>query len=465
MSKALEEVELPYESTFSAPSGPVKEFPYIGEQGTFTQRRDDLLPSNGKNMPHLMHHVPLNKRGPYKLLVGENLLGERIHQSGYAMCNGIVGATNNRGERSQANPTGEPRPCKAKAINRSGYCSRHGGMLHPLDRKRIDWDAAPREIKWKFGKLPVDELDDEELSRGQIRKADGTWTDNNFVSAEVHDAMVKKLFERADTKLRENLLVAVDTMAEIAKGTAYEPADRIKAAQWMYERVRGKVPTEVVVSQDKPFEVVLADVMLGGSRAESRARRGIDEGTIDAEFVEELSEDLDLGQSVDAEAEAPGRVLQGAAAQARGELDEGRVAREREHLPQGRRSERFGFEVAEAPAARGRLHRAVHPRVGLQAARDQRFGGHDLERGAGGIAPCQGPVQGFAEGTAGHGQHFARRRVHRDERRGLRDVQERGLRRCLHLPSQRGAHGRSRCSVEAVQQHALSRAVHQPHLA
>ena len=299
MSKALEEVELPYESTFSAPSGPVKEFPYIGEQGTFTQRRDDLLPSNGKNMPHLMHHVPLNKRGPYKLLVGENLLGERIHQSGYAMCNGIVGATNNRGERSQANPTGEPRPCKAKAINRSGYCSRHGGMLHPLDRKRIDWDAAPREIKWKFGKLPVDELDDEELSRGQIRKADGTWTDNNFVSAEVHDAMVKKLFERADTKLRENLLVAVDTMAEIAKGTAYEPADRIKAAQWMYERVRGKVPTEVVVSQDKPFEVVLADVMLGGSRAESRARRGIDEGTIDAEFVEELSEDLDLGQSVD----------------------------------------------------------------------------------------------------------------------------------------------------------------------
>lgn len=295
---ALPEVVLPYEGTFQDPEGPKITVPYLGEMGTFLERRPDLMAPREVNLPCLMHHVPLNKRGPYKLLLGEDQLGERFHQSGYALCNGIVSPFNSRGEKNPDNKTGEPRPCNAKAINYSGFCSRHGGMLHPLDRKRIDWANAPREVLWKFGKLPVEELDDEELSRGQIRKADGSWTDNRSVSADVHDAMVKKLFERADTKLKENLLVAVDTMAEIARGTAYEPADRIKAAQWMYERVRGKVPTEVVLTQDKPFEVVLTDMLTGGSRAESRRQRGIEEGVVDAEFIDEIA-DLDFGVNAD----------------------------------------------------------------------------------------------------------------------------------------------------------------------
>lgn len=295
---ALPQVTLPYEGTFQDPPGPKITVPYLGEVGTFTERRPDLMGVNDSGLATLMHHVPLNKRGQYKLLMGENQLGERFHQSGYALCNGMVQPLNTRGEINPSNRTGEPQPCKAKAINYSGLCSRHGGMLHPLDRKRIDWENAPRELLWKYGKLDVSELDDEELSRGQIRKADGSWTDNKSVSSDVHDAMVKKLFERADTKLKENLLVAVDTMAEIARGTAYEPADRIKAAQWMYERVRGKVPTEVVLTQDKPFEVVLTDMLVGGSRAESRKQRGIEEGVVDAEFIDEIA-DLDFGVDVD----------------------------------------------------------------------------------------------------------------------------------------------------------------------
>lgn len=291
---ALPEVELPYEGTFEDPTGPKKEFAYIGEQGTFLQRRDDLLATTLRSLPHLMHHVPLPLRGPYKLEVGQNLLGERVHTSGYALCNGIVGVTNNRGEINPDNRTGEPQLCKGKAVNRSGYCAKHGGMLHPLDRKRIDWTNAPREIAFKFGKLSVDDLDDEELARGQIRKADGKWTKNNYVSADIHDKMVKQLFKRSDEMLQENLLKAVNTFAEIASGTAYEPADRLKAAEFIFTRLRGKVPNEVKISQEKPFEMVLTDVLTGGSRAESRARRGILDDAVDAEFVEEI-DDLDDG--------------------------------------------------------------------------------------------------------------------------------------------------------------------------
>lgn len=303
-NSALPEVVLPYEGTYEDPTGPVVAVPYLGEQGTFLDPRKDLLSSRERGLTTLMYHVPLNKRGPYKLLEGQQELDERLHQSGYAMCNGMVPPINSRGETNPSNRTGVDQPCKGKAINYSGYCSRHGGMLHPLDRKRIDWENAPRELKWKYGKLPVEELDDEELSRGQIRKADGTWTDNKVVHADVHDQMVRKLFSRSDEMLRENLLKAVGTFAEIAAGTAYEPQDRLKAAEFIFTRLRGKVPTEIVLSQDKPFEVVLTDMLTGGSRAESRKQRGIDEGVIDAEFMDEIADldndvDVDEGQAVE----------------------------------------------------------------------------------------------------------------------------------------------------------------------
>lgn len=299
---------------FAAPDGPNIEVPYIGTTGTFLHPRTDLLDNKtaGVRWGTLQHHVPLDMRGPYKLTRFPGILDEREGPAGYAMCTEYV----NQHDKRQ-NPSGEPRLCRAKAINRSGRCSRHGGMLHPLDRQRIDWDTVPRHIRFKYGRLDVRELDDEELSRGQVRKEDGTFTDNKSVSIQIHDAMVRRLFERADTKLRENLLEAVNTMAEIAKSNSVEPADRIRAATWIYERVRGKVPTEVVVTQDKPFELVLGAVIEGGSRAASRARRGVAteedmialDNYVEAEVVEEPSgsveeptslEELDLEESLDA---------------------------------------------------------------------------------------------------------------------------------------------------------------------
>ena len=283
-----------WESTWGQPDGPSVEVAYIGTTGTFLSERNDLLSGKREySMPKLMHHVPLSMRGPYKIDSDVGLLGERRNTAGWAMCNGIVS-----GENRRANPDGQDRPCKAKAINRSGLCSRHGGMLHPLDKKKINWELAPREVRWRYGKLPVDELNDEELSRGQIQREDGTWTNNPSVPIEVHDEMVRKLFERADRRLQENLLDTVDSITEIAKGMAYEPADRLKAATWVFERLRGKVPTEIKIGVDKPFESILTEMMTGGSRAESRARRGVIEDAIDAEVVDqdEFLADLDEGQ-------------------------------------------------------------------------------------------------------------------------------------------------------------------------
>ena len=290
--RSRDDVQLPWEGTAEDPKGEyLIDLPYIGEVGEFSEHQNAVglgMAERGMGGRFLKHHVPLSMRGPYKLESFPGAYGEREGGGGYALCCGITQTHNSRGEQIRE----EGNPCRAKAINRSGYCSRHGGALHPLDRKRIDWDLAPRHIRFKYGKLPVEELDDEELSRGQIRKEDGSFTSNQYVSAEIHDAMVKKLFERSDEKMRANLLTAVDTMSEIAAGTAYEPADRLRAAEFIFKWLRGQTPVKIEVGVSKPFEQVLEAVFSGGSRAESRKRRGLEDDVLDAEVVED--DELDL---------------------------------------------------------------------------------------------------------------------------------------------------------------------------
>ncbi|QOC56237.1 hypothetical protein SEA_SIENNA_92 [Gordonia phage Sienna] len=272
---------LPFEGTHEEPQGEEVDHPYLGKTRKFSDTqlaRARGLHGKGNPPEFLEYHVPLDRRGPYKLLAFPGKLNEREGAASYALCNGTTRTGNSLRDVG--------RPCKAKAINMSGFCSRHGGALCPLDRKRINWDTVPRHIKFKYGRLPVDDLDDEELARGQIRKPDGSWTQNKSVSADIHNAMIAKLFDRSDEMLRENLLKAVETFAEIATGTAYEPADRLKAAEFIFTRLRGKVPTEIKLGIDKPFEKVLDAVLVGGNRSDSRAARatGLDD-YLDADVV------------------------------------------------------------------------------------------------------------------------------------------------------------------------------------
>lgn len=293
-----DEALIPMEGTFEDPRGAVVEVAYIGETRMFDSeqlqrawylvgggKRNNALRLNelGEKEAHFLHHhVPLDLRGVYKVdaRYGPEL-EERVGPASYALCNGLA--------RHGSNDPSKWEMCKAKAINRSGFCSRHGGALCPLDRKRIDWNKAPRHIRFKYGKLPVEDLDDEELAKGQIRKENGTFTQNNFVSAEIHKRMMQELFDRADIRLRENLVLAVDTAAEIASGTVYDEGVRLQAAKWMYETVRGKTPQKVEIGVDKKFEQVMDAIIVGGSRNERKQERG--EEIVEAELVDD---DLDL---------------------------------------------------------------------------------------------------------------------------------------------------------------------------
>ena len=283
------------DSLVGKPTGPLVYVEALGmEVPTYPERREDLYRQGIKVT--LMHHVPLKMRGPYVWNDNEEFgpNGEKKNHANYCMCMGVQPEkfSNGKARPNGLNNPNAGTPCRNKAINYSGYCGWHGGALHPLDKSQPR--EIPRDIQFKMGKLDPRDMDDEELARGQIRLANGKWTNFKTIPHAVHDEVIKRLFERADEKLRENLMDTVNIMADIAKNPAVEPADRIKAATWIHERVRGKAPIIVEHRQDKPFEVVLGAVLEGGSRAASRAARGYEDeleaqNPLDVEF--ELEDD------------------------------------------------------------------------------------------------------------------------------------------------------------------------------
>lgn len=264
-------------NTIGIPDGPDVEVPYIGVTPTFTT---ELSPK------HLSHHVPFSFRGPYVLDRYPGILGEWEGDTQRAAC---------------ASLTKGGRQCHANAMNRSGVCAKHGGALHPHDKKVIDWENAPREVRWRYGRLPLEELDDEELAKGKIRDQFGRWIHGYTVPAATHREMLAELYKRSDDMLRSNLNKTVGVFVEIATNDAFEPADRLRAAEFIFTRVRGKLPDTVVLTQDKPFEQVLTHMLTGGSRADSRQQRGLEPGEEDILDVEGVDDEaITVSTRVDA---------------------------------------------------------------------------------------------------------------------------------------------------------------------
>ena len=287
------------------PDGPLTFIPELGmEVGTFIDPREDLRQAKDSGMSWLMHHVPRNRRGYYKPESypeefkrdnKEFIQSMRVDHYSMAMCTARTIAGND---------------CMRRAVNRSGKCQAHGGKLHPLDKvsdaRRASMgnelvaaletrpENVARMTRWQkliSGVISVDDLDDEEVARGQCRDEDGRFSGKKpgMVPADLQQKLIKSLFARGDAIMRQSYLVSMETLSSIASGTAYEPADRIKAATYLIERLAGKTPDVVVHAQDKPFEMVLSGIA-GGSRAASRMARGVadEEEILEAQAVIDL---------------------------------------------------------------------------------------------------------------------------------------------------------------------------------
>jgi hypothetical protein len=98
-----------------------------------------------------------------------------------------------------------------------------------------------------------------ELARGQLFDSRGGFSGRppKLVPRAFHDACVRELMKRGKRMYQENYLQAIDAMTSIATDPLVKPTDRLKAAQFVIERLEGKVPERVEISQAAPWQEMI----------------------------------------------------------------------------------------------------------------------------------------------------------------------------------------------------------------
>lgn len=147
----------------------------------------------------------------------------------------------------------------------------------------------------------------EELVRGKFRNKNGHMQGRapKWVPREFQQACLHELMTRGQELWLGSYTEAIKAMTEIAAGKGpighiATPGERIKAAQFVVERIEGKVPERLVVSQDKPWQTVLdgivaevpADALEAGRRALSEADV-VDGEVLDVDYEDDYDEEPD----------------------------------------------------------------------------------------------------------------------------------------------------------------------------
>lgn len=142
-----------------------------------------------------------------------------------------------------------------------------------------------RYVAFLEGRLSADQLDDEELMRGQIREDSGRFgKGTNMVPRKMLNQLQKTTVARTNDELRKNAFKSAESLTDIATNKAYEPKDRLKAAMYLLDRVLGKTPQQVTITEDRRYEIMLSGLE-SGVRAERQEERKT-ELPVYAEIVE-----------------------------------------------------------------------------------------------------------------------------------------------------------------------------------
>lgn len=116
-------------------------------------------------------------------------------------------------------------------------------------RKQIS-KLPPRYQDLADGRLNVEDLDFEELTRGQLRGEDGKFRGPapHVIPRAFHQAMQREINKRMQDMFNGKLQLSFDVLVEIAKsGPARE---RLTAAQYLMERAIGPITQQSVVKSE-----------------------------------------------------------------------------------------------------------------------------------------------------------------------------------------------------------------------
>lgn len=114
------------------------------------------------------------------------------------------------------------------------------------------------------GLISVEDLDDDEVARGQLKDKNGQFRGRppKLIPADLVQAMRREWLGRAEAKLRAALMeVSLDGMIEIAKDKNVDPGVRLRAQLAIQERTMGKVPDKVQLSAEDPVEALFRSIL------------------------------------------------------------------------------------------------------------------------------------------------------------------------------------------------------------
>lgn len=107
---------------------------------------------------------------------------------------------------------------------------------------------SPRMQAFVDGTISLDELDDEEIMRGQLRDKNGGFSGrpSDYIPRKFHTQLVRETIKRMEGKFRESQDVAYQALIEIASNPRAHADARYKASVYLIERIHGKVPDRVI---------------------------------------------------------------------------------------------------------------------------------------------------------------------------------------------------------------------------
>lgn len=300
--------------TFGEADGPDK---YIAALDmivpTFIDPRHDLIKEGMvRQFRRVDYHIPFRMRGFFKLSDWTAEYREALRAEGLELKTTSEGLVVCCGVKVYRKDAGLP--CRSRAVNRTPFCRAHGGGLHPLDKKMSAKSIIPppenrvkaldRPQKFLQGFLELSDLTDEEVQGMFIYSDNGQKVQTTVLGSKMHQQIGQELHRRMTRFLQTKTASMLNVMVDIAESDLVEPADRIKAAQWVAERTLGKTPDVIMHGKvDAPYEAIF-ETIDAGSREDYRKqieKPGLDVGgasdnIIDAETVEE-SEDSDYGEA------------------------------------------------------------------------------------------------------------------------------------------------------------------------
>lgn len=117
-------------------------------------------------------------------------------------------------------------------------------------RRREIEKLSPRMQDLAEGRLNIEDLDFEELTRGQLRGSDGKFNGPkpHAIPRVFHDAMQREISKRMQDMFNGKLQLSFDALVHLAKtGPARE---RLAAAQYLMERAIGPITQQSVVKSE-----------------------------------------------------------------------------------------------------------------------------------------------------------------------------------------------------------------------